>query len=319
VVATPELRFDGRVAIVTGAGRGLGREYARALAARGAKVVVNDLGASLSAGGHDHAPATEVAAEIVAAGGEAVANFADVSVEADVASLVDDAIGRFGRIDVVINNAGNMVMDGMPDMEVSQLRRHLDVHVIGAFNVTRAAWSHLQANGYGRVVMTASTAIFGAPFAIAYSTAKGATVSLARSLAAAGDGNGIKVNILIPAAETRMVTSPELRAHSDVAPVDQTADAAARRGPQHVSPMVLVLAHELCPANGEILAAGMGRFGRTFLADTPGIVVPGLSPEQIIDRWDAIVSDAEYTAHASATDSAKHREALVAAVGDESP
>lgn len=317
--ATPELRFDGRVAIVTGAGRGIGREYARSLAARGAKVVVNDLGTSLSDGGRDNAPATEVVEEILGAGGEAVASFADVSSEADVASLVAAAVEHFDGVDIVINNAGNMVMDGMPGMDVAQLRRHLDVHVVGAFNVTRAAWPLMAANGRGRVVMTASTAIFGAPFAIAYSTAKGATVSLARSLASAGIDQGIKVNVVIPAAETRVVTNPALRAHSDIAPVDETVDALARRGPQHVAPMVVVLAHDVCPVNGEILAAGMGRFGRTFLADTPGIVAPGLTPEQIVERWEAIVSDDKYAVHAWATDAAKYREALVAAADDERP
>ena len=179
------LRFDGRVAIVTGAGRGIGRAHALALADRGAKVVVNDVGGALAGHGSDAGPAAAVVAEIVAAGGDAVANVASVADEAGAASIVADAIEHFGRIDIVVNNAGNLDAGGLPELTADAVARHLDVHVLGSLNVTRAAWPHLVEQGYGRIVLTASVGFFGSAHLLAYSTAKGATVSLARSLALA--------------------------------------------------------------------------------------------------------------------------------------
>ena len=193
-----ELRFDDRVAIVTGAGRGLGREYALALAARGARVVVNDLGASLDGDGSDPGPAAAVAQEIIDAGGEAVANASSVTTPEGAESIAADALDRFGRIDIVINNAGNMDPGALPELPLEMVQRHLDIHALGAFNVTRAAWPTLTERGYGRVMLTASIGLYGGSFLISYSTAKGASVSLGRSLADAGTGHGIKVNLIAP-------------------------------------------------------------------------------------------------------------------------
>ena len=305
-----ELRFDDRVAIVTGAGRGIGRAHALALAERGAKVVVNDLGNSLSGIGADDGPAHAVAAEIVAAGGEAVPNAGDVATETGARSIVATALERFGRIDVLVNNAGNLEPDEMPALERSGLERHLDIHVVGHFNVTRAAWPTMVEQGYGRVVMTASVGLLGGPSLIAYSTAKGGVLSLGRSLAPVAAEHGIKVNLLAPAAETRMVTDTAMRARANLPPLG--AGSPPGRGPELVVPMLLVLAHESCPVNGELFEAGLGRFSRLFVAETRGVVGPDLTAEDLLDRWDEIVDEAGYRVHTTTKDALDFREAILA-------
>jgi NAD(P)-dependent dehydrogenase (short-subunit alcohol dehydrogenase family) len=308
-----ELRFDERVAIVTGAGRGLGREYALALAARGARVVVNDLGASLDGGGSDPGPAAAVAQEIVDAGGEAIANSASVTEPEGAASIASDALQRFGRIDIVINNAGNMDPGGLPELPPEMVQRHFEIHALGAFNVTRAAWPTLTERGYGRVVLTASIGLYGGSFLISYSTAKGASVSLGRSLADAGAGRGIAVNMIAPAAETRMVTDPDYRAKCALPPLDPDAPIDPLRGPERVVPMVLVLAHESCPVNGEVMWAGLGRFARVFIGETPGIIDPDLTAEGVLERWDEIVDERGYAVHPTTAAAVAAREAMIAA------
>lgn len=306
-----DLRFDGRVAIVTGAGRGIGRSHALALAARGAKLVINDLGGLLAGDGSDAGLAAAVCDEIVAAGGEAVPSVADVADPDGAASIVATAIGQFGRIDIVINNAGNLDPGGLPDLQPESVERHLDIHVLGSFNVTRAAWPHMLEQGYGRVVLTTSIGLFGGAHLVSYSTAKGATVSLGRSLALAGAEHGITVNLLAPAAETRMVNDPAFRAKSGLPPADTSAPTDPTRDPDLVSPMVVVLTHERCPVNGEILTAGLGRFARIFLAETPGVVSPGLSPEGILGRWEQIVDESSYAVPSSSAGSVSYREGLL--------
>jgi NAD(P)-dependent dehydrogenase (short-subunit alcohol dehydrogenase family) len=271
-----ELRFDGRVAIITGAGRGLGRAYAHLLAARGAAVVVNDLGGSMAGDGTDEGPASEVAAEIEATGGTAVADTLDISTPDGGQALIDHAVERFGRVDVVVNNAGIMRWAGFPKADAATLEAHLAVHVGGSFHTTRAAWPHLVEQGYGRIVMTTSTGVFGLPANLAYATAKGGVIGMARSLATAGAGHGIKVNCIAPAANTRM---------GDGGPAEMT--------PELVAPMVAYLAHEDCPVTGEIYAAGAGRFQRIFLAATEGYVQQGdATPEAVAAHWATIHDDA---------------------------
>jgi NAD(P)-dependent dehydrogenase (short-subunit alcohol dehydrogenase family) len=281
-----EHRFDGRVAVVTGSGRGIGRAYARLLADRGATVVVNDLGGSMDGVGADAQPASSVAAEIVAAGGVAIADGSDVSTTAGAQALVDAAVERFGRLDILINNAGIIRWAGLPEADADNLERHLAVHVAGSFNTTRAAWSHMVGRGYGRVVNTTSAGVFGLPNNLSYATAKGGVIGLTRSLATAGAAHGIKLNLIAPAAFTRM-------AGRGPAPTEMSPDLAA--------PMVAFLAHEDCPVSGEIYAAGAGRFARIFIASTVGYVHPEPTIEDVAHNWAAINDETGYDVPADLT------------------
>jgi NAD(P)-dependent dehydrogenase (short-subunit alcohol dehydrogenase family) len=264
------------VAVVTGAGRGIGRAYAELLAARGASVVVNDLGSSIGGSGSDSGPASDVATAI---GGMASAH--DISVAEEAQAVVDLAVERFGRIDIVINNAGIVRWAGFPDVDHENLARHLDVHTVGSFHMMQAAWPYMASAGYGRIVNTTSSGVFGLPNNTSYATAKGAVIGLTRSAALAGAAVGIKVNLIAPAAVTRM-------AGGQGAP-EMTSD--------EVAPMVAYLAHESCPVSGEIYTAGAGRFARIFLASTPGWVHdgPGATIEDVASHWSSINSESGYT------------------------
>jgi NAD(P)-dependent dehydrogenase (short-subunit alcohol dehydrogenase family) len=253
------------------------------LAARGARVVVNDIGGSAEGVGADPAPAEEVTAEITAAGGAAVADGSDVSTADGAAAAVQRALDEFGRIDVVINNAGIVRWAGPAEADAVNLAAHLDVHVGGAFHTTRAAWSHFVEQRYGRIVMTTSSGLFGLPNNLSYAAAKGAVIGLTRSLAVAGRKQGITVNAIAPAAVTRMAgQSPP--------------DAETEMTPQLVAPMAAYLAHEQCPVTGEIYAAGAGRFARLFIASTPGYVHRPGEPtvEDVAAHWDAINDEDGY-------------------------
>jgi NAD(P)-dependent dehydrogenase (short-subunit alcohol dehydrogenase family) len=249
-------------------------------------VVVNDLGGSMSGDGADAAPSTRVAAQIVEAGGEAIADGSDVATAAGAQALVDAAVSRFGRIDVLINNAGIIRWAGFPEADEDNLAKHLAVHVGGSFNTARAAWPHMVGQGYGRIVMTTSTGLFGLPDNLSYATAKAAVVGLTRSLTTAGAAHGIKVNLLAPAAATRMAGPAAPGPGAAVAPMS----------PDLVAPMAAFLAHEDCPVSGEIYAAGAGRFARIFLASTEGYVHPTPAPtiEDVAGNWDAINDEAAY-------------------------
>ncbi|HEY5333820.1 MAG TPA: SDR family NAD(P)-dependent oxidoreductase [Solirubrobacterales bacterium] len=306
------------MAIVSGAGRGLGRAYALALAERGAKLVVNDSGGSLSGVGSDPAPAAAVAAEIVAAGGEAVAQVGDVADPATGEAMVGAALDAFGAVDIVVNNAGNMDPRPLEELTVADLESHFGIHALGARNVTAAAWPHLVASGSGRVVVTTSIGLFGGPFIAAYSTAKAAAWAFGRSLAPAGAEHGIRVNLLAPVAETRMVTDPELRAKVGLPTLPAGHKPDPSRGPAAVVPMLLALAHESCPVSGETLVAGLGRFARIFAAETPGLYAPGVGPEELLTRWAEVVDETGYVAQSSTADSVAYREALISAHAERS-
>lgn len=300
-----EFRFDGRVAVVTGAGRGIGRAHALLLAERGASVVVNDLGGSTSGSGSDVGPATAVADEIVAAGGVAVGNAADVSTEDGAAGIIAAAIATYGRVDIVVNNAGIVRWAEMPDVDVAALQHTLDVHLIGSFNVTRAAWPHMVEQGYGRVIMTTSTGMLGLPGNLAYAAAKAGLVGMTRNMRLTGAKHGININLLAPVAYTRMGGA----SGSDPDP----ADAPPTMAPGLVSPIVAYLCHERCDVSGEIFAAGGGRFSRIFIAATEGYVQTDRdpTPEDVAANWATINDEAGYYVPADlpawATEYLKHQ------------
>jgi NAD(P)-dependent dehydrogenase (short-subunit alcohol dehydrogenase family) len=287
---TQEYDFAGRVAVVTGAGRGIGRAYALLLAARGAKVVVNDLGGSMEGTGTDTGPAQSVVAEIREAGGEAVADTHDVSTREGGAAIVATALETFGRIDILVNNAGIIRYAGLPEVDLDNLERHIAVHLLGSFNTMHAAWPHFVERGYGRVVLTTSTGMFGLDNNLSYASAKSGLIGLARSAKLAGEKHGIKVNLIAPAAYTRMAGG------------DPVGEVRPEPGMPHmpsaaVAPMVAFLAHESCPVSGEIYVAGADRFARLFVASTPGYVHAAGAPtvEDVAAHWDAINDESGYT------------------------
>jgi NAD(P)-dependent dehydrogenase (short-subunit alcohol dehydrogenase family) len=268
-------RFDGRVAVVTGAGRGIGRAHALLLAQRGARVVVNDLGGSMQGDGTDAGPASIVAREISDAGGTAIADTSDISAPEGGRALIDSARAEFGRIDIVVNNAGIIRYAGLPDADADNIERHLAVHLVGTFNTIRAAWPQMVDQGYGRIVNTTSTGMLGLPNNLGYAAAKAGTVGLTRSLNVAGAAHGIKINCIAPAAFTRMAGGGP--------PIEEMK-------PEFVAPMVAYLAHEDCPVSGEIYAAGAGRFARIFIASTEGYLhpTPDATVEDVAANWATI-------------------------------
>jgi NAD(P)-dependent dehydrogenase (short-subunit alcohol dehydrogenase family) len=295
--------FEGRVAVVTGAGRGIGRAYAHLLAERAASVVVNDLGGTKEGDGTDPEPAQSVAREIVEAGGKAIAETSDISTVDGGQALIDAALGTFGRIDIVINNAGNIRWGGLPEADAANLESHLAVHVGGSFNTIRAAWPHMVAQSYGRIVMTTSTGMFGLGDNLGYATAKAAVIGMTRSLKVAGARHGIKINLIAPNAWTRMGAHPSDGLDSLKQPPPKQMD------PGLVAPMVAFLAHEACEVSGEIYLAGAGRFARIFIAATPGYVpsVPEEATiEDIAEHWSMINDEAGYYVPADLQDWAVH-------------
>jgi len=273
------MRFDGRVAIVTGAGGGLGREHALALARRGAKVVVNDLGSARDGSGGSAGAADAVVAEILAAGGEALANTASVTDIAAVQAMVEAAMAQWGRIDILVNNAGVLRDKTFAKMEIEDFRFVLDVHLMGAVHCTKAVWDIMREQNYGRIVMTTSSSgLYGNFGQSNYGAAKMALVGLMQTLSIEGAKNDVRINCLAPTAHTRM-----------------TEDLGARLplellGPDTVSPGLLYLVSEDAPSRC-ILTAGAGGFERAYVTLTQGIRVVGDdAPEQVAARF-AEISD----------------------------
>src|SRR6476661_916158 len=253
------LDFSGRVAIVTGAGGGLGRQHALALAARGAKVLVNDLGGAVDGSGGSAGAAQKVVDEIRAAGGEAMANAASVTDFDAVQAMVQQAVDAWGRIDILVNNAGILRDKTFAKMDVADFRLVLDVHLMGAVHVTKAAWPHMVAAKYGRVVMTTSSSgLYGNFGQSNYGAAKMALVGLMQTLALEGEKHGIRVNSLAPTAHTQMTEGlmPE--------------DVLRALRPEAVSPGLLYLASEEAPTRA-ILCAGAGTFERAYVTLTHGV------------------------------------------------
>lgn len=271
------LRFDNRVAIVTGAGGGLGRQHALALAARGARVVVNDLGGARDGTGGSATAAEAVVAEIKAAGGEAMADAASVTDPAAVEAMVAAAMARWGRVDILVNNAGVLRDKTFAKMTLEDFRFVVDVHLMGAVNCTKAVWEIMRTQNYGRIVMTTSSSgLYGNFGQSNYGAAKMALVGLMQTLSIEGAKNDIRVNCLAPTAHTRM--TEDLGA---ALPLEAL-------GPELVTPGLLHLVAEDAPSR-VILAAGAGGFERAYVTLTQGAFITGAdAPEQVAARFDEI-------------------------------
>jgi NAD(P)-dependent dehydrogenase (short-subunit alcohol dehydrogenase family) len=283
-----DITFEGRVAIITGAGGGLGRQHALLLAARGAQVVVNDLGGAVDGQGSSAGPAQTVVDEIAKAGGLAVADTNSVASAQGAAATVQTALDAFGRVDIVINNAGILRDKSFANMTDEFWDPVLAVHLTGAAQVTWAAWPHLQAQGYGRIVNTSSAAgIFGNFGQANYGAAKMGLVGLTRVLAQEGKKHDIAVNAIAPVARTRM--TDEL-----LGPLADKVDPAL------VSPVVAWLAHEDCPVSGEIFSVCGGRVAQVFVGETAGFFKKDLDVEDVRDHFDEIRSRDGYFVPTSA-------------------
>jgi NAD(P)-dependent dehydrogenase (short-subunit alcohol dehydrogenase family) len=264
-----DLRFDNRVVVITGAGRGLGRAYALLLAEKGAKVVVNDPGASMQGEGVDIGPAQEVVNEIKAAGGDAVANTDTVATPDGGKAIIQSALDHYGRIDVLIHNAGNVRRGSLKEISYEDFDAVLDVHLRGAFNVVRPAFPLMCAAGYGRIVLTTSVSgIYGNHNVVNYATSKTGMIGLCNVAALEGAAEGVKCNLIAPGAVTRMAEGLDTSQYPPM-------------GPELVAPLVAWLAHERCSVSGEIMSAMAGRLARIYLAETPGVYQPSWSVEQV--------------------------------------
>ena len=272
-----DIRFDGRVAIVTGAARGLGREYALELARRGAKVVVNDFGGARDGVGGSSEAAQAVADEIAALGGEAIAHGTSVTDEAGVADMVAQAMAKWGRIDVLIANAGVLRDKTFAKMEVEDFRFVVDVHLTGTAICAKAVWEIMRAQNYGRIVVTTSSSgLYGNFGQSNYGAAKMGLVGFMQTLKLEGQKNDVRVNAIAPVAATRMT--------EDIFP----PEILGKFGPAEVMPGVLYLASEEAPT-GVILSAGAGVFALTRLVETTGVNLgTGATPEMVRDAWEKI-------------------------------
>ena len=272
------ITFDDQVAIVTGAGHGLGRSHATELASRGARVVVNDLGSARDGTGVSSEAAEQVVAEIEAAGGEAMANGADVSDPAAVQGMIDATIDRWGRLDVLINNAGILRDRSFANMTLEEFGSVVEVHLTGTAVCTHAAWQHMRQAGYGRIVVTTSSSGLYGNFGQAnYGSAKLGVVGLMRTLAIEGAKYDIRVNAIAPVAHTRMT--------DDLLP----DEAKALLQPEAVTPAVVFLVSTDAPT-GVVMAAGAGGFAVATIVETPGVWLPEdeRDPETIAVRFDEI-------------------------------
>ncbi|MEW6334618.1 MAG: SDR family NAD(P)-dependent oxidoreductase [Thermodesulfobacteriota bacterium] len=283
-VPKDEIRFDGRVAVVTGAGGGLGRVYALELAKRGAKVLVNDLGGARDGSGEgSHTPAQKVVEEIRALGGDAAANYDTVSTPEGGENIVRAAVDAFGTVDILINNAGILRDKSLPKMEPEAWQAVLDVHLNGAFHVTKPAFAVMKEKGYGRIVMTTSAAgLYGNFGQTNYGAAKMGLVGLMNTLKIEGAKYDIKVNTVAPIAASRLM--------ADIIP----PEALEKMKPEFVAPLVLYLASEKCPVTGRIYNAGVGYYGRAAIMTGPGTVIGDgktvPTPAEVAAAWEKIRS-----------------------------
>lgn len=267
------ISFNDKVAIVTGAGGGLGRAYALELARRGAKVVVNDLGVSRFGEAPDASPADDVVAEIRAAGGEAVANTDSVSTPEGGKAIVQSALDNFGRIDIVIANAGFNRPKPVRELALEDFEAILGVHLMGSYHITQAAFGHMLDQNFGRIVLTSSIAgIYSEKGLAGYAVAKAGLIGLSQVFAHEGAANNVFSNALIPSAETRLSEGRDTSMFPDMRP-------------ELVSPLVAWLCHESCTVNGQLPVALAGRIARAYIAETKGVYQPDWTIEQVAARW----------------------------------
>jgi NAD(P)-dependent dehydrogenase (short-subunit alcohol dehydrogenase family) len=282
-----DIRFDGKVAIVTGAGGGLGRQHALELARRGAKVVVNDLGGAVDGSGGSSGAAKAVVAEIKGAGGEAIADGASVTDDAGVAGMVKAAMDAWGRVDILIANAGVLRDKSFSKMEIADFEFVVGVHLMGTVKPAKAVWEIMREQNYGRIVVTtSSTGLYGNFGQTNYGAAKLSLVGFMNSLKIEGQKNNVHVNAIAPVAATRMtenIIPPPL---------------AERLKPDYVTPGVVYLCSEEAP-NGAILAAGAGVFALARIYETEGVYLGegGLSAEEVRDNWGKITDEAGQKAY----------------------
>ena len=276
-----DIRFDGKVAIVTGAGGGLGRQHALELARRGAKVVVNDLGGSVDGSGGSSEAAQKVVEEIKAFGGEAIAHGASVTDDAGVANMVQTAIDTWGRIDILIANAGILRDRTLTKMALEDFEAVMQVHVWGTFKPIKAVWDIMKAQNYGRIVVTTSSSgMYGNFGQSNYGAAKMAVLGLMNTLKLEGAKNDIKINAISPVAATRMTEGL------------MPPEVLAKLAPEYVTPGVVYLASDEAPT-GAILTAGAGAFALSRIYETEGVYLGegGLSAEEVRDSWDQITAE----------------------------
>jgi NAD(P)-dependent dehydrogenase (short-subunit alcohol dehydrogenase family) len=277
-----DLGFDGKVAIITGAGGGLGRQHALLLASRGALVVINDLGGAVDGSGSDKGAAERVVDEIKSLGGDAVADTNSVATPEGGKAIVQTAVDAYGTVDIVINNAGILRDKAFHNMEPDLMNPVFDVHLKGAFHVTQPAWVIMREKGYGRIISTSSAAgIFGNFGQTNYGAAKMGLVGFTRVLAVEGAKYNIKANAIAPLALTRM-TETIMGALGD------------KLDPGLVSPIVTYLAHEDCPVSGQTFSVGGGRVAQVFIGETTGYFKADLKPEDLRDNWDAVTDQTGY-------------------------
>jgi len=281
-----ELRFDDRVAVVTGGGRGLGRAYAELLASRGAKVVINDTGSSIVGDEINENPAEELVKSIKEAGGEAVACIESVATEAGGKAIIESAMDNWGRIDVLIHNAGNVRYGALDEISHEDFQAVVDVHMMGAFNVVRPAFPHMKNASYGRVVLTSSIGgLYGNYRCVNYGMSKAGTLGLNNILALEGVEHNIKSNAILPAAVTRMADGLDTSQYPPM-------------GPELVAPVVGWLCHESCSVSGEMLVSAAGRVARAFVTETEGVFRPEWNIEDVAANIDSIRDDSrQWTFH----------------------
>lgn len=271
-----ELRFDNRVAVITGGGRGLGRAYALLLASRGAKIVVNDPGVSMSGDATDEGPAEALVNEIKAAGGEAVASLDSVATPEGARAILQAGLDAFGRADILIHSAGNVRRGLLTEISYEDFESVLSVHLRGAFHMVREAMPIMQQQEFGRIVLTGSiNGLYGKANNASYSTCKAGFMGLSNTAAIEGKDHGIKSNVIIPAAVTRMSEGIDT---SKFPPME----------PEMVAPAVAWLCHEDCSVSGEMLVAMGGRVARAFIAESDGVYHPSWTIEQVAEEIDAI-------------------------------